>query len=86
VRSGSVVDSSVILGNRSYGTEGEVPLGVGHNCEIRGAIIDHDSQIGDGCRLVNRDGVHEADGDGWYIRDGVIVVPRRQVIPPGTVV
>jgi hypothetical protein len=30
--------------------------------------------------------VDTADGPGWHIRDGVIVVPRNEVIPPGTVV
>ena len=88
VRSGSVVDRTVLMGNRSYG-EGDVediPLGIGYDCEIRDAIIDSDARIGDRCRLVNQDGVHEADGDGWYIRDRVIVVPRLQTIRPGTVV
>ena len=33
-----------------------------------------------------RERVHEADGAGWYIRDGVIVVPRLTTIPAGTVV
>ncbi len=35
---------------------------------------------------MNRERVHEADGDGWHIRDGVIVVPRLETIPAGTVV
>ncbi|MCB2222587.1 MAG: NTP transferase domain-containing protein [Actinobacteria bacterium] len=89
VRSGSVLDRVVVMGNRSYGDTGEdapPALGIGHDCEIRDAILDSDVSIGDGCRLVNRDGVTEADGDGWYIRDGVIVVPRLQAIPPGTVI
>ncbi|MBU1226795.1 MAG: glucose-1-phosphate adenylyltransferase, partial [Actinobacteria bacterium] len=86
VRSGSVIDRTVLMGNRSYGDTDENPLGIGHNCEIRDAIIDSDARIGDGCRLVNRDGVAYADGDGWYIRDGIIVVPRLQLIPPGTVI
>ncbi|MCJ7726407.1 MAG: sugar phosphate nucleotidyltransferase, partial [Acidimicrobiia bacterium] len=87
VRSGSVIDKTILMGNRAYpdGEEG-VPLGVGHDCEIRNAIIDSDACIGDGCRLVNLEGVQEADGDGWYIRDGIIVVPRLQTIEPGTVV
>jgi len=87
VRSGSVIERTILMGNRSYpdGSPG-IPLGIGHDCEIRDAIIDSDACIGDGCRLVNPEGVREADGDGWYIRDGIIVVPRLQVIPPGTVV
>lgn len=88
VRSGSTIDRVVLMGNNSYdaGEEGRIPLGIGHDCEIRNAIIDTSVRIGDGCRLVNAEGVQEADGDGWFIRDGIIVVPRLQTIRPGTVV
>jgi len=30
--------------------------------------------------------VQEADGDNYYIRSGIIVVPKGGVIAPGTVV
>jgi len=89
VRPGSVVERSVVMGNRYYeddDPDGEIPLGVGHNCLISDAIIDTDVRIGDGSRLANREGVWEADGDGFFIREGVIVVPRKETIPPGTVV
>jgi hypothetical protein len=33
---------------------------------------------------VNEAGVDHADGDGYYIRDGVIVVPKDGVVKPGT--
>jgi glucose-1-phosphate adenylyltransferase len=59
---------------------------VGHNCHIRNAILDTNVRIGDGSRLVNEAGVEQADGDGWHIRDGIIVVPKGAVVPPGTVV
>jgi glucose-1-phosphate adenylyltransferase len=89
VRPGSVVERSVVMGNRFYEEEdpaGGIGLGVGSNCVVRDAIIDTDVRIGDGSRLTNSEGVWEADGDGWFIRDGVIVVPRKETIPPGTVV
>jgi len=88
VRSGSIIDRTVLMGNRSYGDAdgGEIPLGIGHDCEIRDAIIDSDVRIGDRSRLINQNGVYEADGDGWYIRDGIIVVPRLETIPPGTTI
>jgi glucose-1-phosphate adenylyltransferase len=34
--------------------------------------------------LVNEAGVQQTDGDGYYIRNGIIVVPKDGVIPPGT--
>ena len=39
-------------------------------------IIDKNASIGDGARLVNEAGVQHADGDGYYIRSGIIIVPK----------
>ncbi len=62
-------------------------LGVGRNCFIRRAIIDKNTRIGDGSRL---SAVGHPDGtyvnDAVVIRDGVLVVPKGALIPPGTVV
>jgi len=60
------------------------PLGVGEGVVIRKAIIDKNARIGDGARLENRAGHHRLDGDGFCIRDGVIVVPKNGIIKPGT--
>ena len=49
-------------------------------------IVDKNARIGDGARLVNEAGVQHADGDGYYIRDGVIIVPKDGIIKPGTIV
>ena len=49
-------------------------------------VIDKNARIGDGARLVNEKGIDHADGDGYYIRGGIIVVPKGGVIAPGTVV
>ena len=61
-------------------------LGIGRNVVLDRVIVDKNARIGDGARLVNETGVEEADGDGYYIRNGVIIVPKDGVIKPGTVV
>ena len=89
VRSGSVVERTIVMGAddfEDHPPDGVPPIGIGHGCHVRNAIIDTDARIGDGSRLINEEGVLEADGDGWHIRDGIIVVPRDSVIAPGTVV
>ena len=50
-------------------------------------IVDKNARIGDG-RAAGRTsaGLEHADGDGYYIRNGIIIVPKDGVIPPGTVV
>ena len=47
-------------------------------------IVDKNARIGDGARLVNEAGVEHADGDGYYIRNGIIIVPKDGVIAPGS--
>ena len=46
--------------------------------------MDKNARIGDGSRLVNEQGIDHHDGDGYYIRSGIIIVPKSAVIPPGT--
>ena len=89
VRAGTVIERSVVMGAENYEERPPVglpPLGIGHDCHIRNAIIDADVRIGDHVRLLNDEGLAEADGDGWHIRDGIIVIPKGAVLPPGTTV
>ena len=86
VRTGAQVRRSVVLGADHYEDErgaNSVALGIGANVEIERAIIDKNARIGDGARLVNTRNVDEFDGEGFYIRNGIIVVPKGGVIPPG---
>ena len=61
-------------------------IGIGRDCLIRRAIIDRGARVGDGCRLVNEAGVEDADGDGYCIRGGIVVIRAEAVIQPGTVI
>jgi len=65
---------------------GEPPPGIGEGCEIRNAIIDKNARIGRGVQICNEAGIEEADGDGWAIRDGIVVVAKNAVIPDGTII
>jgi glucose-1-phosphate adenylyltransferase len=61
---------------------------VGDGCVIDGAILDKDCRIGTGVRIRNHYNDPDADGpDGrWFIRDGIVCVPRGATIPAGTVI
>jgi glucose-1-phosphate adenylyltransferase len=61
-------------------------LGVGDGAVIERAILDKDCRIGAGARLVNARNVQDGEGDNYVIRDGIVVVPKGAVIPPGTVI
>ena len=61
-------------------------IGIGPGCEIRGAIIDKNARIGKEVRIINKEGVQEAQQDDYAIRDGIVVIPKDTVIPAGTVI
>ena len=93
VQPGATITRSVLLGADYYEADDAAPargdrprLGIGRDVVIDRAIVDKNARIGDGSRLVNASGVQELDGDGFYIRDGIIVVPKDGVVKPGTVV
>ncbi|MEQ1575134.1 MAG: glucose-1-phosphate adenylyltransferase [Vicinamibacterales bacterium] len=90
IHSGSKIQRSVLLGADVYedsrGDAGQPSLGIGRDVVLDRAIIDKNARIGDGARLVNAAGIEHADGEGYYIRGGIIVVPKGGIIKPGTVV
>ena len=49
-------------------------IGVGPNCFIRRAIIDKNARIGAGVQILNEAHHTELDGDGYFIRDGIVIV------------
>jgi glucose-1-phosphate adenylyltransferase len=86
---GSTISRSVLLGADFYEEElasNSIPLGIGRDVVLDRVIVDKNARIGDGVRLLNESGVQEADGDGYYIRNGIIIVPKGARIQPGVVV
>ncbi len=77
---------SVLLGADSYEEEsgaGPIPLGIGRGAVLDRVIVDKNARIGDGVRLVNAAGVDHADGPGYFIRNGIIIVPKGALVAPG---
>jgi glucose-1-phosphate adenylyltransferase len=89
VRAGAELEESIIMGCTEEGAardQNVSPVGIGNDCRLRRAIVDFDASVGEGAQLLNEAGVEEADEENYSIRGGIIVVPRRAVIPPGTVI
>jgi glucose-1-phosphate adenylyltransferase len=90
VREGAVIERTVMMGANLWESlpdgSSQIPVGIGRDCHISNAILDFNVRIGDGCRLVNEAGVQHADGENYAIRDGIIVVMKNAVLPPGTVI
>jgi glucose-1-phosphate adenylyltransferase len=89
VDSGSRITRSVLLGADFYEEEvaaSALPLGIGRDVVLDRVIVDKNARIGDGVRLVNDAGVDHADGDGFYIRNGIIIVPKGAQVRAGVTV
>jgi len=88
VNEGSVIEDSVLMGADYYEEEEQVsgvpPLGVGRNCHIRKAIVDKNARIGDGCYISPEGKPDGTSTELFTVRDGVLVIPKNAVIPPGT--
>jgi glucose-1-phosphate adenylyltransferase len=83
------VRRSLVMGADPYppaGPPGSPPLGIGEGTLIDGAIIDKNARIGCNVRIANANGVAEAEGRGWAIREGIVVVTKNAVIPDGTTI
>lgn len=94
VGEGSEIRDSLILGadyyDRNGGEAGEkdqsdnaIPLGIGRNVVIERAIIDKNTRIGDGAKIRSWPEREDEDGDGYYVRSGVVIIPRGGVVQPG---
>ena len=74
----------------AYATESlehavEIAKAVGEICRVvkpggRIAIIDKNARIGSNVRIVNEAGIKEKDGDGYFIREGIVIVPKNGII------
>jgi glucose-1-phosphate adenylyltransferase len=73
--------------SRRVAAESNVPtIGIGRGAVIENAIVDKAARIGEGVVIRNEAGVGEGEGEGYVIQDGIVVVPKNAVVPPGTVI
>jgi glucose-1-phosphate adenylyltransferase len=59
-------------------------IGIGRGCNIQRAIIDKNARIGDNVVISPEGKGEEMNGKGFYIRDGIVVIPKNSVIASGT--
>jgi glucose-1-phosphate adenylyltransferase len=61
-------------------------IGIGKGSIIRKAIIDKNAHIGENVCILNEERIQNFDGPGYYIRDGIVIVPKNGIVPSGTLV
>jgi len=97
IREGCHIRNSIIMGHDFYEQASPTPpsgptspppfprLGIGTGCRIEGAIIDKNVRIGEGVTIQGQPGSGvDRDEALYYVRDGIVIVPRAQEVPAGT--
>jgi glucose-1-phosphate adenylyltransferase len=85
IQSGATIRNSVVMGADYYHPEsnGKVPIGIGKNCVIDRAIIDKNARIADGVVITPEGKPGDFDAENYYVRDGIVVIPKDATIPAG---
>lgn len=93
IDAGSYVYRTVILGSDTYepkesveahAARGEPPVGIGKATHIENAIVDKGARIGDNCVITPEGKKGDVDHKLYYVRDGIVIIPKNAVIPHGT--
>jgi len=89
------IEYSLVMGSDYYQTIDDLELerrrglpwiGIGENTVIRRAIIDKNVRIGSNVRILNEAGRDHHDGDNYFIREGIVIVPKGTIITDGTII
>jgi len=87
IQSGATIRNSIVMGADYFElgqTDSLQPLmGIGKNCVIDRAIIDKNARIGDGVVITPGGKSANLDADNYFIRDGIVVIPKNAIIPAG---
>jgi len=96
VRSGVKITDTIMMGADYYIKKpvsvtnslqtGLIPLGVGKNTQISGAILDKNAQIGENVIIRPYPRGTDLDLPLCTVRDGIVVIAKSAVVPDGTVI
>ena len=89
---GTTIEHSIIMGNDFFQSRDDIeksdaenpPMGIGQRCFISNAIIDKDVKIGDDVRIAGGDHLEDGEYGNYHVVDGIVIVPKGEVIEDGT--
>jgi glucose-1-phosphate adenylyltransferase len=61
-------------------------IGIGENTTVRKAIIDKNVRIGSNVKILNEAGLEYHDGGNYFIREGIVIIPKGATITDGTII
>ena len=95
VGSGSVLNRVIVLGSDYYESlesiqehekTGKPPIGIGNDCRIENTIVDKNARVGNKVVITPAGKPDKVDAPNYYIRDGIVIIPKNGVIPHGMVI
>ncbi len=88
----TIINKSVILGADNYpkkfsaNQKMECCFGIGDNTIIENSIIDKNARIGRNCKIINEKAIEHFDGGYYFIREGIVVIPKHAIVPDNTII
>ncbi len=95
VGAGTVLTRTILLGSDYYESQesidfhrgqGHPRIGIGENCRIDNTIVDKNARIGDNVIISPAGKPENVDHPLYFIRDGVVIIPKNGIVPTGTVI
>src|SRR5207247_226898 len=92
---GTVLNRAIVLGSDYYESYesileaekgGNPRIGIGANCRIENTIVDKNARIGNHVIISPAGKPEQKDHNDYYIRDGIVIIPKNGVLPHGTVI
>ncbi len=93
IHRGATLDRCILMGADYFEEEHrgprppkgpQIPIGIGENSNISCAIVDKNARIGRNVVIKGSPEMQEYTGDGFAVRDGIVIVLKSAVIPDGT--
>lgn len=93
IKNGVKIENSIIMGADYYEKPAIVQenkmnklndICIGENTIIKNAIIDKNSRIGKNCRIINKDNKEYFDGENYFIKDYIVIIPKNSIIKDNT--
>ncbi|MFC2084998.1 glucose-1-phosphate adenylyltransferase [Bacteroidota bacterium] len=89
------INSSIIMGADYYETEDHLVknkkrdrpnIGVADGVIIDSALIDKNARIGKNVHIKHIENRPDSDNKCWFVRDGLVIVPKNGMVPDNTII
>ena len=93
VGAGTSIHRTILLGSDYYESfesiienerSGKPRIGIGMNCRIENTIVDKNARIGNNVTISPAGKPENLDHELYYVRDGIVIIPKNGTIPHNT--